>query len=354
MPFMTRLFPFLSLLLASCIVDPTTEAPGTIVPGEKGVIVVNEGVWGHDNATLTYIDPLAHSAAIGDYFASSNPGERLGDVANGMTIFDERGYIPVTGSRTVEAITVTTGRSAGRLRLASPHGPRSVAIVDSTLGCVTSFADSVILFDPRTMTALRSIAVGPAPEGVATIPGERAVVANSGLGLFRKDEPGAGTLSVIDLRNGVELERIPIGPNPRKMVAANGRLYVSYGYADSLGGVVQLDAATLRETARWTARSVLDIAIDSRHDELYVIGDDGIVKIRTIEAGARPLPFLSLSNYPNVLFYSVSFNQATEELYIGLTRGYQPIPGEMLFIGRDGAERGRVGCGIYPGETAGY
>jgi len=343
------LLPF---FVAACISDPSADTPSTITPGAQGVVVVNEGVWGQDNATLTYIDPITHTAAHGDYFAAANPGEHLGDVANGIAVFDGRGYIPVTGSRTVEVIQMSSGRSMGRLHLSAPHGPRCVAILDSTLGCLTSFADSIVVFDPRTMTPLRSIAVGPSPEQVAVI-GDRIIVANSGLGLFRKDEPGAGTLSVVDPRIGNEVQRIPVGPNPRKVIAAHGRLFVSFGFADSLGGVVQLDGATLREVARWRVRNVLDIALDARRNELYVIGDAGIVAIRADDA-APPTTFLPLSRYPNILFYSIAFNKATDELYIGTTRGYQPLPGEILIVGRDGTERGRVGCGIYPGEAVGY
>lgn len=346
-------FLLTALLLASCVSDPTSQVPETIVPGTSGVIVVNEGVWGQDNATLTYIDPVTHLAAPGDYYASANPGQHLGDIANNMTLFNGRGYIPVTGSRTVEAITIANGVSTGRLRLSAPHAPRAVAILDSTLGCVTSLADSIIVFDPRTMTAIRTIAAGPAPEDVV-VAGANVVVANSGFGLFRKDEPGAGTLSVVDIRNGIELRRIPIGPNPRKMIASGSSLYVAYGFADSLGGVVQLSATTFQEIARWPAMNILDIAFDPDHDQLYAIGNDGVVMIDAGDATSHPASFLPSVKYPGCIFYSVSFNRATTELCVGLTRGYQPIPGEMLFIGRDGVERGRADCGIYPGEAAWY
>lgn len=343
----------LATLLPACITDPTSGTPETIVPGKSGVIVVNEGVWGQDNATLTYIDPIAHQAAGGDYYASANPGLRLGDIANGMTVFNGQGYIPVTGSRTVEAISIANGVSIGRLRLTAPHAPRSVAILDSTLGCVTSLADSLIIFDPRTMTSVRTIAVGPSPEDVVVANGV-AVVANSGYGLFRRDEQGAGTLSIVDIRSGVELQRVQVGPNPRRMIVADNRLYVSYGFADSLGGVVQLDATTFQEIARWPVENILDIAFDSDHGLLFAIGDDGIVVIRSDDPTSHPRTFLPLARYPNGLFYSIGFNRATDELYVGLTRGYQPIPGEILFIGRDGVERGRTECGVYPGEAVGY
>lgn len=342
-----------ALLFSACIADPTSSGPGTIVPGKNGIVVVNEGVWGQDNATLTYIDPTSHHGATGDYYASANPGLRLGDVANGMTLFDGRGFIPVTGSRTVEAIRIADGVSAGRLRLSSPHAPRSVAILDSTIGCVTSLADSLIVFDPGTMSVIRTIAVGPSPEDVVVANG-LVVVANSGYGLFRKDESGAGTLSVVDIRTGIEVRRIPVGPNPRRMIVSGSRLFVSYGFADSLGGVVQLDATTLQQIARWPVRNTLDIALDVAHNRLYVIGDDGVMTIQTDDPTSDPRPFLAAARYPNGIFYSISFNAGTSELCVGLTTGYQPIPGEMLFFGPDAVERGRTPCGIYPGEAIAY
>lgn len=339
-------------LFAGCIPDPT--APDVEEPPQTatGAIVVNEGVWRQDNATLTFYDP-ATGRAVTDYFAIRNPGLRLGDVANSMTVRNGRGYIAVSTSGTVEVIELRTGKSLGRIRMPAGNEPRQVAIIDDSTAFAACFGDSVVRFNPTTMSAGGTIAVGPAPEGIAYIEG-KVLVANSGYGYYRQDEPKGGTISVLDPASGVEERLLRVGPNPRQIrhLASRRRLYILYGLADSTGGVVELDPATLVERRRWVVRGAVDLAFDERRGIGYVIGSEGVMKIDL--TSEEPVgAFVPLSAWPGITFYSLGVAPDGESIYLG-TYSYYTLPGEMLIFNRAGALTGRFATGLGPGDVEFY
>jgi len=341
------------LLLAGCIPDPvapTTENPPVAT---TGVIVVNEGAWRQDNATLTLYDP-AKGSAVTDYFALRNPGLRLGDLANSMLTWKGRGYIAVSTSGTVEVIELASGASLGRVRMPAGNEPRQIEIVDSLTAFVTCLGDSVVRFNPTTMSVEDIFVVGPAPEGVIYIEG-KLLVANSGYGIYRQNEPKAGTISVLDPMSGAERRLLSIGPNPRQIRYhdARRRLYVLYGLADSTGGVVELDPSTLSELRRWSVRGAIDLALDERHGRGYVIGSDGVMAIDFTSSDSEPSLFISASASPKSTFYSLGVTPDGESIYLG-TYKYFTLPGEVLIFNRAGALTGRFTAGLGPGEMGFY
>jgi streptogramin lyase len=313
---------------------------------------VNEGVWRQDNATLTYYDP-SDGTTILDYFTVCNPGLRLGDVANSVAVWNGRAYIAVSTSRTIEVIDPATGRSLGRVRTPEGNEPRAVAIVDSATAYAACFSDSVVRFNPMTMAVTGIVAVGPAPEAVVYAAGH-VLVANSGYGYYRRFEPKAGTLSVLNPVTGADERQVPIGPNPRQIRydSARGRLYVLYGLADSAGGVVELDAATLLELRRWRIDAAVDIVVGAREGVGYVIGKQGVMAIDFASAGAEPRVFIPAEAWPRRTFYSLGLAPGGA-LYLG-TYTYFTMPGEVLVFDGAGALASRFTAGLGPGDFALY
>lgn len=344
---------FLLLFLAGCIPDPTAPSTGAPPVATTGVIVVNEGSWRQDNAALTLYDP-AKGSAVTDYFALKNPGLRLGDVANSILSWKGRGYISVSTSRTIEVIDIATGASLGRVRLPAGNEPRQVAIVDSVTAYAACFGDSVVRFNPTTLAAGETIAVGPAPEWIAYVEGW-VLVANSGYGFLRQNEPKAGTISVLDPRSGAEKRLLSIGPNPRyiRYHAARRRLYILYGLADSTGGVVELDPTTLKELRRWEIRGAHDLSLDEQRGIGYVIGSDGVMRIDFTLPNAQPTLFVPASAWPKSTFYSLGVAPDGESIYLG-TYNYFTIPGEVLIYNRAGERTGEFTAGLGPGEFVFY
>lgn len=339
-------------LLLGCVSDPQLPVDGGRIDSTAaGVLVVNEGVWFQDNSTLTFHDPET-GTTVQDFFRARNPGMRLGDLGNSIHIAAGRAYIPVTTSQTVEMLELPSGRSAGRLSLPPRSDPRQVVVVDSVTAFVSCLNDdSAIRFDPSTAAITGRVAVGPAPEGLCHAAG-RIFVANSGYGVLRQSEPGASTLSVIDIDLGQEIDRLPVGTNPRDLLASarTGRIYVLYGLPGEPGGVAEVDPVALRVERQWPIDNTLEMALDDPAGAIYVIGaDDGVWQIDLNDPAGGPLLLLASAGLADAGFYSVGTDTARGEIYIGFSSGFT-TPGEVLVLGRDGAVRRRFPAGLNPGS----
>lgn len=339
----------LPLLAAGCLSAPE-PTPTVQLPGDgRRVIVVNEGLWRSDAATLTLYNPVT-GGTVQDWFAVSNPGLRLGDVANAVAVHGDRAYVVVSTSRTVEAINLADGRSLGRIHLDEPNELRAVAVLDSAHAYTVSFGDSLFMFNPQTFTVTGRVAVGPAPEGVEVVGGV-VVVTNSGLGALRQGEPGAGTLYLFDPFTLQKQGEIVIGPNPRVVRAdrTTGRLYVLYGLSEQEGGVVEVDVAKREIVRRWTVKDARDMALDPIRRRVYVVASAGVVRL-PLDGGAPAVQIDTSAAGPGGFFYSIGVEPSTGDIYLGTTRGYQPVTGTAQVYSPDGVYRTMFYCGIYPGE----
>ena len=342
-----------ALAVVGCVADPSVTPPGAIgTDSLRGVLVVNEGLRFQDNSTLTFYDPTSREA-VQDYFARQNPGLRLGDTGNDIDIRNARAYIVVSTSQNVEVVELPSGRSLGRIRIGGGD-PRKLAIVDDSTAFVTLLAsDEIVRVDPRSLAVGERIAVGPAPEGIATLAG-RLFVANSGYGFYRRHEPKAGTISVIDARSGAELALLEPGPNPVVVQAdaLRGRIYVLYGmaHADSSGGIVAYDAATLAEAARWSvpgAGVAGEMALDASRGRLYLVDGGGDLARIDLDSDAPARRFVQGGPPSTLGYYGVGVSPVDGAIYASSVASYT-LPGRVVVIEPDGRVRDRFDAGLNP------
>lgn len=346
-----------ALIACACVSDPASPTPPDGgIEAAHGVLVTNEGLWRQDNATLTF-----HSVAGGtaqDWFASRNPGHRLGDLANSITVANGTAWIAMTGSNTVEAISLPDGASRGRVVLQS-GGPRAVVILDDSTGFVTLVeGDAIAEFDTRTFGVRRRISVGPAPEGI-TVSRGLVMVAVSGYGFLRWHEPLAGSIAVVDPRSGSVATAVSDLPNVVALAADHGgnRLYALYGlpHADSVGGVVEFDANSMREIRRWDVKGAGiagEMALDTVRRQIYLIDGRGDLTKIDIATGVVS-DFQSGAPYSSLGFYSVGVDQASGDVYGGFAPSFTAY-GEVLMLNSAGVIRGRFPAGLNPGDFGFY
>lgn len=249
----------LALFLWACeSKSPTEPTPGP-KPPDSIAIVVNQGTFGQDNASLSRID-FRTGTVDHDWFAAANAGQKLGATANDIALKGDTAFITVTSSKTIEAINIRTGKSVGRIQFSGQNEPWRITIVSPTIGVVTTTnGDGIAIFDPTTIQLVATVTTGPATEGVV-VKGNYAFVANSGYGDLRQNEPNAGTIAVVNLTTRQVEQYLPAGPNVRELVLSDDgkRLYAFYQHLfsqpDSLQGIIEYDAETFRELRRWRLR----------------------------------------------------------------------------------------------------
>lgn len=344
----------LSTILLSCVADPSVPEQQSVGSVAQGVVVVNQGLWRGDNASLTLYSPTTDES-VQNWFTRQNPGQRLGDSGNDVVIRNGRAYVAVSESATVEVLELPSGRSIGRIRFPAGTFPQHLIILnDSTAWASNLDDDSVIEFNPTTFEVGKRIAVGPAPEGIEAAAG-RLFVANSGLGSLRSDEPGAGTISVIDMEKEEEGKQIEIGGDLRDLhyIPQNGMLYVFVGAAlpDTSGsGLVEIDPASLSVGRRWYISGAWDVGFDEEAQQVYIIAQAGIVRIDLAVTNSVPQLFLpqSLSTLSEEVPHGIGISPFNGDVYIAVARGYYSAPGRVDRYSGEGKLLGSFETGLNP------
>ncbi|MBC7446997.1 MAG: hypothetical protein H7330_02955 [Hymenobacteraceae bacterium] len=219
-------------LLTACKKDKEVIAPALQPdPQARAVVyVVNQGNFLRANAAITRYTRTS-GAVVRDQFAAANPGVALGDVAQSMTIFGDKGYIVVNNSNRIAVVQLLDFKQVAEIT--GLEQPRYLAVFGGK-GYVTEWgltfgaAGRVSEIDLGTNTRTgRTFATDVQPEEItATTTG--LLVANA----------GANVLTTINLTTGATSAiRTPMAPTAVRL-DANGRAWVL------CSGLIAYDAVT--------------------------------------------------------------------------------------------------------------
>ena len=212
------------ILLPGCKKDTDSQTTNPDTPAGRHALLLNEGTWGGNNASISRID-LDAGTLTNDWFAAAN-GRGLGDLAQDLIHYGSKGYVTVSKSNTIEVFDWATGRSLKQISM----GQREPRYLVSHEGKVyaSCYGNSVVRLDTATLTVEASCPLsGLRPEQLC-VAGGRLYVCNSW-------EYGEGsstlydsTLSVVDIASFAETGKVTVGHNPGKVKALDdSRLLVS-------------------------------------------------------------------------------------------------------------------------------
>lgn len=348
---------FLLLVFPLLFVFSCSES--TIVPNEQnyqfteGLYILCEGLWRQDNTSLDYYD-FSSQSLINDVFTQANPTLRLGDTGNDIVFFAGKCFVAISTSKTIEVFNATTTKSIGRIIFEGKIEPRSLTIINDSLGYVTTLGDdSVIEFNPITLQKKTRIKLGPATEGIAHWK-NLLFVANSGYGDFRSKEPLAGFLSVIDTKSNTVLQSFFVGPNLLSVTvdSINHKLYCYYAHLpsqkDSLAGIVQYSLPDLKELNRWRIKSARSFSLYNQNSYLLFLTNDGVAKLDVTTKESQPEVFIKNSK-SNEIWTGVSISEvnSTPTIFVSNSKNYS-VNGSLLFYSRDGSLKKELSVGLNP------
>jgi hypothetical protein len=343
-----RFATMLALLLApiaGCITDPTAVSPEIPVPSAKGVYIVNEGNFGRGNASLSYYD-LESFRVYNDVFRAVN-GKDLGDVAAGMTLRGNEGYVIVNNSQKIEVIDLRSNLNVATIQTGAGSSPRRMAFAGDSLALVTDlYGNAVLKVNLASRAVTGAIPVGANPEGIAVAAG-KAYVANSGFGF-------GNSLTVIGLATMSVLRTVTVADNPNGVqVTPGGMVYVvcagSYG---DFGDPADDTPAKIM---------VIDPAADTVTDSLFIgghamdiaIGLDGIgyvasgIEVLRVDTRANTVT----GTFKPGTFYSVGVEAASGDVYLTDPKTYVQ-PGTVYVYAPNGQLRNQFDTGLIPGSFA--
>lgn len=152
-----------------------------------------------------------------DLFEKVN-GFPLGDLAQSMTIYNNKGYIIVNNSQKVEVVNMNN--FSNTQTITGLQGPRSI-VAKGNKGYISDwFSNQVVVIDLSTNAITNTIQVGTGPEQMAIV-GNALFVTN--VGGFGSDS----TVSVINLLTETNAGTIQVGTNPNSIqLDVNGKLWI--------------------------------------------------------------------------------------------------------------------------------
>ncbi|MDP4281031.1 MAG: hypothetical protein Q8867_02675 [Bacteroidota bacterium] len=163
-------FAFVIFFFAGCQKDHIREKTsstnnGTDTSYTSGVFVVNEGNFNWANASVTFIDPI-NNKVYQDIYSDKNNGHKLGDVAESMSISNNKGYIVVNNSNKVEVVSATTFSSITSID--GFNEPRFILLYNGQKAYVSNLQKNISIIDLNTNKVVNNISVSGWTEGLAS------------------------------------------------------------------------------------------------------------------------------------------------------------------------------------------
>jgi len=345
-----RLVPLLLVIFAACNSNPTEDL-GPVPLLTQGVYVLNQGVPGRGNSTLTYFVPDSDKV-YQDVSWSAN-GRPLGDTGNEVAVFGTSAYLVMSGSDKIEVMRTSDNTSVATILLKSGRNPFGFVAV-GTKGYVTNHiaSGSVTVIDLTSYTILLdSISVGPYPEGITAI-GSKVYVCNADRGFGQ-------TVSVIDATTDRVSRTITVGDGPSCAdVAPDGSVWIMC--TGSFAGPSNPNGETPGRI--FVIDPYYDIVVDSifvgghpsgmaisLDDYAYVVEGNHVLKYSTQvdELVTSGLVVGSLtSNY-----CAIAVDDYTNSIYVADARDFVQN-GEVRIYAADGSPQGRFDAGVAPVSIA--
>lgn len=353
---------FLNILfLISCVETPTDDDSNFLSQPSVGAVILCEGLKGFNNSTLTRISLDDYSSERNSF--SKRTGENLGDTANDILLKGDTAFIAVTASNRIEIINISNGELINSIQLPDNFYPRKFVIADKYNAYFTNLRNhSITHFNPETFEIINeSIYCGFFPEDIEYYNGN-LYIANSALGYFYKDNPLAGTITVMDesskeildfVKIGQNMQEIEISEKHNKLIA----LYYNTYEKDSVGGIAALDISTMKITNHLKTNGI----------NLYKSSDDGrIYFFRQTPKGQQESGWRGIAYYDieEGKIYDFIENEVKTEFWYGMEFRDNEIwicnaknftvNGEIIILDYEGYEINRIETGINPNNIRFY
>jgi hypothetical protein len=229
------------VLLFSCK-KPTLnqdEVPTTIT---NSFLVLNEGLFQHNNSTLTYFNWNTHQQH--DNIFEAKNGWGMGDTGNDMGIYGEKLFIVMNNSHVVHVLNRHSGRLLEQIHLHENGigaSPRNLAFFQGKV-YVSAFNGYLYKIDTTSLHVENKIQLGTNPDQMCVVQNELWVSNSGGLTTV-----GDSTVSIVELSSFTEIQKVVVGLNPGSLVYDDmGTVYaVSRGnYMGIPSKIVKLDASS--------------------------------------------------------------------------------------------------------------
>lgn len=313
-----------------------------------GLFIVCEGNFQYGNATLSFYNP-ANDETQNEIFFRAN-GMKLGDVAQSMTIHNNKGWIVVNNSHVVFAIDVNTYKETGRIE--NLTSPRYIHFVSDEKAYITQLWDNrIFIVNPGTYSVTGYITVPDMPFAS----GSTEQMVQYGKYVYCNCWSYQNKILKIDTETDQVTDILTVGIQPNSLVIDNRhRLWTitDGGYEDSPFGhespalfCIDTESFTILKTFYFKeGDSPSEIQINGSGDKLYWINED----VWEMNTDAIELPSSPLIPYQGTKYYGLTVDPRTDEVYVADAIDYSQ-QGMIYRFSATGKELDSFYVGVTPG-----
>lgn len=318
-----------AMFFVSCTNDDDAAVDLPLGSYENGVLILNQGGFGHNDASVSYVSS-DFSIAQNDIFSVVNPLITLGDTGQDIGFNGENAYVVLNASNKIEIVNRYTMKSVGSIN-AGLKNPRYIAFANGK-GYVTNWGDGGVATDDYV--AVIDLATNKVTSSIPVVEGPERILENSGkLYVAHKGGYGYGNkISVIDAGTNAVSTTITVGDVPENLVIKDGTLwvacfgnpsYVSSPLVETAGQIVKVNLSTNTVSGRIAysdAAKHLSNLVLNGNDAYYTIDAD-IYKMSTT---AESLPTTAAFSTTAQGVYGVySFAVHGNHIYVGDAGNYK-------------------------------
>ena len=221
------------------------QGPTTDPVAENLTYILNEGIWGSNNAEITLFYQMGGSSYVEtNYYKKMNNNLPMGDVANAMMEEDDNIYVVLNGSKYVARLDMSVKEQARYTFPETEGAPRCIEVEDD-YAYVTQYGGQVTKLNIKDMTLAGTFKGGDNLEGIVEKDGKLYVantytVDGSNNWIYNKE------VFVIDAQTMTLEKTIEVVDNPTKLFEIDDQIYlISAGnYADVAGALQVIDTKT--------------------------------------------------------------------------------------------------------------
>lgn len=314
----------------------------------KGLFICNEGNFQYGNATLSYYDPATNQVQNEIFFRAN--GMKLGDVAQSMTIYDNKGWIVVNNSHVIFAIDVNTFKEVGRIE--NLTSPRYIHFLSSEKAYVTQIWDNrIFIVNPKTYSITGYIQVPDMTmESGSTeqmVQYDKYVYCNCWSYQNRIIKIDTETDQVVDeLTVGIQPTSLVLDKNNKMWTVTDGGYEGSpYGYEAPSLYKIDAETFTIEKQFRFKLGDwPSEVQLNGERDRLYWINND----IWCMDVTASRVPVQPFIEYRDTKYYGLTINPTNGEVYVADAIDYQQ-QGMIYRYSREGKLIDEFYVGITPG-----
>ena len=329
--------------------DYGIEEDITIETSGRGLYICNEGNFQYGNASLSFYNP-ATKRLENELFARAN-GMKLGDVAQSMTIHNDRGWIVVNNSHVIFAIDLDTCKEVGRIT--GFTSPRYMHFISDTKAYVTQIWDNrIYIVNPKRLEITGYIEV----PGMSMEQGSTEQMVQHGDYIYVNCWSYQNRILKIDTRTDAIVDEVEVGIQPTSLAMdCKGKLWTvtdggfegsPYGY--EAPALYRIDPETMTIEERFDFKrgdAPSEIQIDGEGETLYWINDD----IWAMEVTAERIPVRPIIESRGTIYYGLTVDPLTEEIYVADAIDYTQ-QGKIYRYTHDGELIDEFYVGIIPGS----